>query len=193
MGRRLIDLDAQLDALLVDLAHAGANGSDDDTVGAIIAAIDIVEDKQRRQAAYLARKDAQSDKIDALVRTGMSDEEAQATVTGKTMERVRKDNFIKQARKDGYQGAGFDALITDMHRDQVQHLLAQAEHDCYGYMSRTTPNDSGYMFWFCSDDTVTAHATDELLAWFEQHGRLTRAALRAHVLGESMHVASIGR
>lgn len=194
MGRKLIDLDTQIDALSAELAEAIENGADESTVNAIVDAMEDAETRQRRQGKYLDRKSSEAAQIAALADAGVPIDQAQAEVTGKTVEQVRKINFIAQARRDGYTGAGFDALVTAAHRDMCANAHAQAMLDCIGYMDKRDRLSNGFHFWFASDNTVRANATDELLQWFSTHGRLTRAALRESILsGMPARTYQLGR
>lgn len=198
MGRRLIDLDAELDAVLAELAHAGECGYPDDMVDRILARIDEIEDKQRRQGMYLARKANENDAVAALVAAGADEIDARATVTGKSVESLRKADFIAAMRSDGHAGAGFDALLAIAHKAEVLRQHSKAMDDCIGYMVRPNASNAkdvtGYRFWFTTVADVNANASDELIEWFERHGRLTKAAMREAILtGRSVYTATIGR
>lgn len=182
MGRKLVDLETEFDTLTTQLADAIDANADDDTINAIVDALELNEDKRRRQARYLERKQAEQQEIADLIAAGMDEIDAECKVTGKSGEAVIKGRFIAHARSLGYDGAGFDALVTAMHRDMAFHYHAQAQEACNGYMVRGDSSASGYHFWFCADATVQKQATDELIAWFEQNGRITRADLRRHIL-----------
>lgn len=193
MGRRLIDITEQLDHLAAELASA-IERDDEQEINAIVDAMQDAEERQKRQDKYLARKQGEAEAISALTDAGMPEDAAQAQVTGKTVEQVRKINFIAQARRDGYNGAGFDALVTAVHRDRASNAHAKAMIDCLGYMDKRDKLSNGYQLWFASDNTVRANATDELLEWFATHGRLTRAALRESVLsGKPANTYQLGR
>lgn len=193
MGRKLIDIVSQLDHLAAELA-AAIERDDDAEINAIVDAMQDAEDRQNRQDKYLARKSGEAAQIAALADTGMPEDQAQAEVTGKTVEQARKINFIAQARRDGYTGAGFDALVTTVHRDMSANAHAKAMIDCIGYMDKRDRLGNGFHFWFASDNTVRANATDELLEWFAAHGRITRAALRESILsGKPARTYQLGR
>lgn len=183
MGRKLIDLESQIVDLLDQLARATELNLDDAAIDVLIVQIDALEDKQRQQAKYLARKADESAAITALVDAGMSEVDATAKITGKDRDTVIKARFIAHARSMGYSGAGFDALITELHRDLASQAHAKAVEDCKGYMTRDKLTD-GYHLWFASDATINARATDELIDWFEVNGRVTRSQLRANILHE---------
>lgn len=92
---------------------------------------------------------------------------------------------MEQARQDGHTGDSFDAVLTQYHLSLVGDLETQAEDATNGHMLK--PGRQGRIhpgwFWFTSsDDVVREHASEELLAWFDEHGRLTRAELRRQIL-----------
>ncbi len=127
--------------------------------------------------------------MDKLIREkGYDEQEAEAEVTGQSIESIRKRDFMDQARKDGHTGDSFDAVLTQYHLALVGDLENQAEEATNGHMM--APGQVGKMhpawFWFTpSDDVVRKYASEDLLRWFDQHGRLTRAELRRQILSGS--------
>lgn len=181
------DLDATLDMLSQRLVAVIEHGSTESTINAVLDDMSAVE-------SQIEHKRWQADRICELIEDGYPCDEAEAEVTGESLDVVRKRNFILDARANGHKGNSFDALVTIVHRALVVDAHETAMNDCVGYMNRTNRADNGYRFWFASEATVRKHATDELLAWFEEHGRLTRTALRDSILsGRPPRTAMGGR
>ncbi len=116
---------------------------------------------------------------------GYSRQEAEAEVTGRSLESIRKRDFMEQARLDGHTGDSFDAVLTQYHLSLVGDLETQAEDATNGHMLKAGQQGRIHPGWFwftSSDDVVREHASEELLAWFDEHGRLTRSELRRQIL-----------
>jgi hypothetical protein len=100
-------------------------------------------------------------------------------------ERGIRQRVIAELRAEGYVGAGFDVLVTAKHRDLAELDWERAENDLRGKLVRTEyqADYSARKLWFCTDRELRKYASDELLAWFDQYGRLTRAQLSDNLLG----------
>lgn len=115
--------------------------------------------------------------------TGMDYDEAEAQVTGKTIEQLRRTRFVEQAVRDSVYGAdnGFEAALKSVHDNMVAGWYLEAENATNGHMLRRTSEgkfDSS-MFWSVNEATARKHMSDELAAWFDENGgRVTRNDLR---------------
>lgn len=99
---------------------------------------------------------------------------------------------IAELRSQGYMAPGFDALVRLYHRDLAELEWRKAEDDTRGHMTR--PGHTGYStrnFWFCNERELRAHASEELLTWFDTNGRLTFRKLRDQLL-TGQHYAGSG-
>lgn len=198
--RTLTDLDkvhadaaVALDGALDQLAQAVADHQDDDTIIALLSAVDEAEQavtdvvaRMARQAAYIARRDARMgkamDRVGVLVAAGMDEELAIEQVTGVTVEKQRKRLFLDLVRGEGYTVAGFDEAVTVYVRQlqDAQYWLSEAETN--GVWFRKGVKGDPRRLWIMSEDQVHGVASDEMLEFFNKHGRITRAGFREQVL-----------
>ncbi len=106
-------------------------------------------------------------------------------MTGKSVESVRRRDFIQTARDDGHRGRGFDELIASKHAAMVEQWVLKAEDATRGHMIRK-PYEldvNPRRLWNASDAQARKWMTEEMAAWFDQHGgRITRKHLRDAVL-----------
>lgn len=102
-----------------------------------------------------------------------------------------RQQVITMLRAEGYSAPGFDALVTLYHRDLAELEYLKAETDTRGQMVRaeSRANYSARRLWFCNDRELRKHASEEMLNWFDQNRRLTRAQLRDNLLGRTHHVS----
>lgn len=107
-------------------------------------------------------------------------------------DRAIRREIIAQLRSEGYVGVGFDALVTLYHRDLAELEYVKAEQETRGHMVRTRhqANYSARKLWFCTDRELRKYASEEMLEWFDQYGRLTRAQLRENLLGRKHYAGS---
>lgn len=185
-------VESPMDRAARELDEAIAAG-DDARIDKAADALEKIEDAERRAAAKAARAaerkaakaNAQSDEIIRLIdNEGYDPVEAEATVTGKSVESIRRRDFIAQARADGHRGAGFDELLTSVHQRRVDELAIEAENATNGYMvkSKYQLTVSSKSLWQVNDATARKWMSDEMAEWFDQNGRLTRSMLREMAL-----------
>jgi hypothetical protein len=175
-----------------EFQDAVASG-DDKRIDAALAELDRVDALERKAAARaaaaeerkIAKTNAQADEIVRLIDTeGWDPAEAEAHVTGRSVESIRRRNFIAAARADGHTGAGFDELVGSVHDRMVGELALDAEAATNGYMVKRqyhlTVNPK--KLWSVNDATARKWMSEEMAAWFDQNGRLTRPILREMAL-----------
>lgn len=174
--RELEQHESQLAILTDTLERMLAAGASDAVVESILTAIDLID------AAPAADTVDDVDECDALERHESDD----------NPERATRREVIARLRSEGYAGAGFDVLVTLYHRDLAELEYLRAEGDCRGHMVRPRyQNDySARKLWFCTDRELRKYASEEMLAWFDQYGRLTRAQLRDNLLGHAHYAGS---
>ena len=198
--RTLTDLDAMhqdatraLDEALDYLAQAVADHANDGTIIGLLTVVDNAEAtvlnvvaRMARQAAYIARRDARMgkamDRVGMLVAAGMDEELAIEQVTRVSVEKQRKRLFLDMVRGCGYTVAGFDEAVTVYTREMQDAQYWEAETFTRGHMVRKGSRVDPRKLWTMSVAQVHAVASDEMLDYFNVHGRVTRADVRAQVL-----------
>lgn len=184
-------VESALDKALRELEEAVDSG-DDARVDAAAAAVELAEDAERAAADKAARDaerkaakaNAEADRIVELIEDGWDPVEAESEVTGRTVESIRRRDFIAQARADGHVGAGFDELLVSVFNERIAEMALAAENATNGYMLKRqyelTVNPK--QLWLVNDTTARKWMTDEMAAWFDENGRLTRPMLREMIL-----------
>jgi hypothetical protein len=175
--------DAQRDILADTLERLLAVGADDSVVEALMLTIDAVDAVEIRQRSTDADAE-QSDAVDEIPEPDDSD-------------RGIRQRVIANLRAEGYVGAGYDVLVTARHKDLAEDEYLRADNDLRGKLVRTAYQSfyDARKLWFCSQRELRKYASDELLGWFDQYGRLTRAQLadnlmgRRHYSGSGYHLA----
>jgi hypothetical protein len=201
-----VDLDTPARAKLRDYDEvekeftAAVEAGDDAAVDRLADELEAIDAAQRKAAELAAkakarREAAQRDKWDrvgALVDDGVDPLEAESEVFGRSVESLRRRDFIAQARSEGHRGAGFDELLTNVYTSAIQELYIQAENATRGTIfNRATMNRYGGVgpdplrLWTASESTARAWMSEEMAAWFDQNGRLTKSALRQSILDGS--------
>lgn len=180
---------------LEDAIDAG----DDVRIDAAAAELERLEDVERKAAARkvaaeerrAAKANAEADEIVALIEDGWDPAEAEAQITGKSVENIRRRDFMSQARADGHDGDGFDELVTSVHRLKVDELAIEAENATNGRMVRRKYEltVAAKQLWFVNDTTARKWMSEEMAAWFDENGRLTRSTLRKMVLSGEYNMA----
>jgi hypothetical protein len=170
--RRIESHAAQLDLLNNTLEQMLETGAADSVIEAILTAIDALD---------ADTTDARND-----------DDERDEIADDDDTERATRKQVIAHLRSEGYTGNGFDTLVTLYHRDLAELEYLRAEGDTRGHMirSRYQNNYSARKLWFCTERELRKYASEEMLAWFDQYGRLTRAQLRENLLGRKHYAGS---
>ena len=151
-------------------------------------------------AARAAKADekaaAQSAQILKLIdEEGWDPAEAESEVTGKSVESIRRRDFITQSRAEGHAGAGFDDLLSSVHQRMIDELAIAAEDATNGYMVKRQYmlKVSPKQLWSVNDATARKWMSDEMAAWFDENGRLTRSTLREMILSGSYSAQRFAR
>lgn len=100
------------------------------------------------------------------------------------IQRFRRRDFIAEARADGHSGKGFDDLIGSVFERRVDELALEAENATNGQMTkpRFRKSYNPKQLWYTTDRRAREVMSDEMAAWFDENGRLTRQVLRQMVL-----------
>lgn len=112
---------------------------------------------------------------------------ARNAVYNHLLERIRRRDFMAQARADGHSGKGFDDLLDSVFQRRADELYFEAEAATRGQMVKrqyATKFDPK-RFWYCNDTTARKYMSDELAEWFDQNGRITRPVMRQMILDGS--------
>lgn len=189
--------DAELESRLI--AALGNEDFDEAEVERISSEIDrreaerqAAEDRRtagRERAA--ARRDAkaaaQSDRMVELLDSGADEESAVAEVYGISIDQQRRTRAIGDLRAEGHTGRSFDELARSSYRDYLYRQWLAAENATNGYLVR---NGSGAAdidprsLFSGPEARARKWASDELLGWWDTHGRLTLADWKAQLLDD---------
>ncbi|MFL0158493.1 VG15 protein [Mycobacteroides chelonae] len=187
---------APMDRAVAELEDALAAG-DDDRIEAAAIALEQLEDAERQAAERKARNrerarerraaqsSAQSEQIVALIDAGTDPAEAEAEVTGKSVESIRRRDFVRMARAEGLRGGNFEQLLSSAFHRQVSELAIEAENATNGYMLRARFDGkvNAKDLWYVSDKKARELMSDEMAAWLDENGgRITRQILKQMVL-----------
>jgi hypothetical protein len=175
------------DQLADDLVAAG---DDEKAIGRIVDELDrrdrVAASTRARKEAKEAAKEADFDRRTAA---GEDPEEAYAAAYGKDIERVRLDSAISSLRASGYRGAGFDALARDAFQAHVRQSFDDAEEVTNGYMlskagqaAKVNPRS----LFAGPESRARKYASEELLGYWQEHGRMTVDDFKASILGGNM-------
>ncbi|AHY26830.1 MuF-like minor capsid protein [Mycobacterium phage ZoeJ] len=183
--------EAPLDRMLRE-ANAAMEAGDYDKADKLLGEADKLERAQKAKAAKAERDKARRQAADAakqdevlnLVEQGWEPAEAEAHVYGKSVESIRRRDFMAQARGDGHSGKSFDELVGDVHAELAAEQFWKAEAATNGYMLKRKYEGKvdPRTLWTMNETTARKYMSEEMAAWFDQHGRLTRAGLRESVL-----------
>lgn len=142
--------------------------------------------QERRNAQREAREAQQMADYDRMLAEGVDDEEAVLAAFGISIERQRRINAISYLRGLGYQGDGLDQLIRAWHRDEVRQAALRAEDDLNGYLLNPQAQRAGQVsfvdLWTMPEAQALKYASEELRGWWDEHGRVTAAELKAQLL-----------
>ncbi|MCC9182576.1 hypothetical protein [Mycolicibacterium mageritense] len=179
-----------------ELDEAIASG-DDDRVERAAIALEKLEDAERKAAERKARRrerarerraaqvNAQSDEILAKIEQGYDPAEAEAEVTGKSVESIRRRDFMRMARAEGLPGKGFEQLLSSAFQRHVSELAIEAENATNGFMlsARYDGKVNAKTLWYVSDKKAREMMSGDMAAWFDEHGgRITRQIFKQMVL-----------
>lgn len=174
---------------LLDDADKAAATRDHDTLEKIVAEVDRRETanaraRERRAAAKTAKQKEQDTKFDHLTAQGLDEETAVERAYGVPVEKQRKIQAIATLRNWGFQGRTLDELVKSWHGDESEIAYRKAENATNGHMvKRKYEGKIGYRdLWNVNDATARKYASDELLEWWDEHGRVTSDLLKASIL-----------
>lgn len=185
-----------------ELADAmGAADLDDDELGVLVDELDRRDRAAKKAAAEADRRARRRGERDAAreadydrrVDAGEDPEAAYAAAYGLTEERVRRDAAIASLRASGYEGKGLDELTRAAFRDHVELMYQAAEDETRGVMVTKAGKRAGVTardLFGGTEARARKYATEELLSYWQTHGRLTVEDFRAGILGGHMRSSS---
>lgn len=174
------------DALEMRMRDAMGTGALDDATMAHLAAEMDRRDAARQQEASETEDERRARHMEELMDQGVPGHEAYAEAYGLDPERVLRQQLIDQLRAEGYQGRGFDELVRDSHRDYVYRSYLEAEDATRGVMLSRLGEQRGIdpqMLWRMAPQHARAYASEELLRWWAENGRITAEDWRAMLEG----------
>lgn len=145
------------------------------------------EDQHRRklEAQRAERWAGYEREYDRLIADGMGHEEAVEQAYGISVKTQRSQAAISMLRGQGYEGTSFNELARHGYRDHAyQHWLA-AEDATNGYMLSKAGQAAGVdprTLWFGPERTAEKYASEELRAYWDEHGRPTLEEFKADLL-----------
>jgi hypothetical protein len=183
-----------------DLADAMGD-ADDDALAVLVDELDRRDRAAKKAAAAADRRARRRGERDAAreadydrrVEAGEDPEAAYAAAYGITEERVRRDEAIASLRSAGYEGKGLDELTRAAFRDHVETTYRAAEDETRGVLVTAAGERAGVHprdLFTGPEARARKYATEELLSYWQTHGRLTVEDFRAGILGGHMRSSS---
>lgn len=174
-------------------------GDDEKEIGKVLAELDRRDRLQQaardradaKKAAKDAAEAAREADYDRRLADGEDPLEAYATAYGKDLERVRKDDAIASLRSAGYRGKGLDELVRNAFQDHVRQSYLDAEDATRGSMRSPAgirADISERSLFVGPESRARKYASEELLGYWQEHGRLTVDDFKASIMGGAMRV-----
>lgn len=181
-----------------DLADAlGEAGDDDDAVTRILAELDrrdrAAQDQKRRQANKERRDAARDEEFDQRLEAGEDAETAYAAVYGVDEERQRRETAIASLRDAGYSGRGLDALTRSAFKEHAHQAYLDAEDVTRGSLLNRAGQAAGIhpaSLFTGPETSARKYASEELLGYWQERGRMTLDDMKAGLLGGAMRTSA---
>lgn len=140
--------------------------------------------RERRARQREERAAAQDAEYERLIADGVDDEEAIEQAYGVSVTEQRRRNARASLTAWGYTGRSLRDQIKAWHRDEAYRAYLAAEDATNGMMLRRQSEGrvDPASLWFANEATARRHASEELLQWWDEHGRITAAELEAQLL-----------
>lgn len=134
-----------------------------------------VTDADRRRYELMDQADQKAEA------EGISYEQALAELQGLDLEQLRRREFVARAKTEGLSSTNFADLLDELHRRLAFDWLLMAESETRGHMLSRRSQAAGEfdesMLWRVNDATARRHMPDEMAAWFDANGRITKGDL----------------
>lgn len=178
------------DELAGRLAAKADAGEIDDEFDALAAEIDRRDlraqaMRERRATGREAKARAQDDAYERLLGEGLDDEDAIEQAYGVPVDQQRRRNARSTLAGWGYDAKNLDQQVRAWHRDEAHRAWLDAEDSTNGYMLSRAGERAGAdprSLWSIPEDRARKYASEELRAWWDEHGRITVAELKAQLL-----------
>ncbi|AYD84589.1 minor capsid protein [Mycobacterium phage Paito] len=171
--------------------RAASRNADQDR---ILELIEAGEDPQLAEAEVLTSNADGRRRVKKVMaeNPSFSEESARRVVHNHILERIRRRDFMAQARADGHSGRGFDDLLDSVFARRVDELYIEAENATRGQMvkSKYQLTFDPKRLWYVNDATARKYMSEELGNWFDENGRLTRPIMRQMILDGSTNFNS---
>lgn len=172
-----------------DLAGRMAD-ADDRALRRIVRELDRRDREQARKAEVehrRQRRDAERDrKYDAAVDAGMDPEHAYADIYGVSVEKQRRASAIAALRAAGHQGSNLRELSQSAFREHAELAYYAAESATAGHMLNTAGKRAKVnprSLFTGPEDRARKYASDDLLKFWQDNGRLTVEDFVASAIG----------
>ena len=180
-AERAEQADAERKAKAAARREAARNAEQD----RIFELVESGEDPQLAEAEVLASNADGRRRAAKLVAEGHhTQEQADREVYNYLLQRIRRRDFMAQARADGHRGKGFDDLVDSVFQRRVDEMYLEAEAATNGHMvgSRYMNTFSPKRLWYVNEATARKYMSEEMANWFDENGRLTRPVFRQMIL-----------
>ncbi|ASR77942.1 head maturation protease [Mycobacterium phage Bella96] len=178
--------------------QAAVEAGDDVAIDALVAEMEKLEAVEKkaaeRAAAKAAAKQAElevnTDRMLELIEQGWDPAEAESEAFGLSVEFIRRRDFMAEARAAGHEGRSFDELLGWVFEERITEAYFAAEDATHGQMLKRAYGPGGRnidprKLWTLNETTARKYMSEEMAAWFDEHGRITRAGLKEAVLSGS--------
>lgn len=173
---------------------------DDDTLDELVRALDEEGDDAnsalgatdaanlRNERAFRDQQNSDLDRINQLIADGYDPAEAESEVTGQSVEAIRRRDGLQWLR-DTYGGVPavsgnrFEEVLASAYRFELTQELERAEAATNGQLLRKgSRGKDASILWKGNERTARANASEELKAYWDEHGRLTKDEFRDRVM-----------
>ncbi|QIS18537.1 phage minor capsid protein [Nocardia terpenica] len=182
LTRRKREFEHLDDQQLADAAEKAVVDLDMD----LLDRIDAEDQHRRKLAAKRAERWAGYErKYDELMAEGWDHEEAVEKAYGISVKTQRSQAAISMLRGQGYEGKSFNELARHAYKDHAYQHWLRAEEATNGYMLSKAGQAAGVdprSLWFGNAKTAEKYASEELRAYWDQHGRPTLNEFKADLL-----------
>lgn len=180
-----------------DQIATAMGAADDAQLAHLVAELERRDRTERKAAAARDRRgrrrqehdDAKQAEAERLIAGGEDEAEAYRRAYGYTEDQERRQEAIAFLRSSGYRGRGLDQLIRAAHQDHAREEYARAEDEGRGEMLNKAGKRAGISsksLFTGPESRARKYASEELMGYWEEHGRMTADDFRAGVLGGKM-------
>ncbi|QWY82188.1 MuF-like minor capsid protein [Mycobacterium phage Jarvi] len=175
--------------------QAAVEAGDDAAIDALVAEMEKLEAAEKKAAERAAAKaaakqaetEAKTDRLLELIEQGWDPAEAESEAFGLSVEFIRRRDFMAEARAAGHEGRSFDELLGWVFEERITEAYFAAEDATRGVMLKRRYGPDGMnvdprKLWTLNETTARKYMSEEMAEWFDQHGRITRAALKEAIL-----------